>query len=135
MKKVIVYLLAASMGMMTVVMIPTTASASHRHKMSKEERKEERRERKHNRYISMTPIAPQNTNNYSMPPWPQPALPVMEDYIPHDVLSTFETKYGAALYDVTALKPVNGVDRYAVRVINNGVAEEVTVDGTGAPAL
>ncbi len=133
MKKVIVYLLAAGMGMTTIAMIPSTALASHRHHMSKEERREERRERKHNRYISMTNMN-MNDNYYRMM-WPQPALPVREGYVSPDVLSTFQNKYGASLYDVTPLKTVNGVDRYSVRMINNGVAEEIIVDGTGAPAL
>ncbi|RAJ83319.1 hypothetical protein CLV59_103283 [Chitinophaga dinghuensis] len=135
MKKVIVYLLAAGMGMTTIAMTPSTAFASHRHRMMREERREERRERKHDRYISMSNMNMNSNDYYYRMMWPQPALPVREGYVSPDVLSTFQNKYGASLYDVTPLKTVNGVDRYSVRMINNGVAEEVIVDGTGAPAL
>ena len=125
------YVLVAGIGLVALGMIPATATGNtmgHRHHMKKEERREERRMRKEQKnHVEI--IAP----NTSM--IPQPALPVMETYVPQDVVSKLESKYGSALYDITTLQSVNGVDRYCVRTLNNGVVEAVTVDGSGAPAM
>ena len=130
MKKVMVYLFAAGMGFTTISLIPSHANAnSGRHEMKKEareERKAEKKARKASHYVYM------NDNSYW---YPRAALPVTEAYVPQDVISTFENKYGSALYDITPLKSMNGMDRYNVRLINNGVVEAITVDNTGAPAM
>ncbi|NLR59430.1 hypothetical protein HGH93_15040 [Chitinophaga polysaccharea] len=133
MKKMMNYVLVAGMGLVAVGMIPATVSANtmgHRHHMKKEERREERRMRKEEKnHIEI--ISPAQSGNMM----PQAALPVTEAYVPKEVVNTFESKYGSALYDITPLQGANGVDRYCVRTLNNGVAEAVTVDGSGAPAM
>ncbi|TWF33926.1 hypothetical protein FHW36_111117 [Chitinophaga polysaccharea] len=133
MKKVMNYVLVAGIGLVALGMIPATATGhtmGHRHHMKKEERREERRMRKEEKkHIEI--VAPAQSGNMM----PQAALPVMETYVPQDVVNKLESKYGSALYDITTLQSVNGVDRYCVRTLNNGIAEAVTVDGSGAPAM
>jgi hypothetical protein len=128
MKKMMIYLLAAGIGI--CVCIPTDVSANnvlrhHRH---------HKRDRgwNENRMIAVN-------NDYSgynyMNYYPQPALPVLEDYIPADVVNNLKNTYGQDLYDITTVKTMNGDDSYVVRVIKDGVVQTINVNSNGTPIM
>jgi hypothetical protein len=78
-------------------------------------------------------------NDYSgynyMNYYPQPALPVLEDYIPADVVNNLKNTYGQDLYDITTVKTMNGDDSYVVRVIKDGVVQTINVNSNGTPIM
>ncbi|MBC9929570.1 hypothetical protein [Chitinophaga qingshengii] len=140
MKKMMIYLLATGIGVFAAV--PSHAGDTmHRHR-TKEERREARAERKearaekreakrsgmvmHNDMASPMPSTTNNTMRY-----PEAALPVMEDYIPSNIMSNLKTTYGSDLYDITSMKCTSGSDCYTVRVIKNGVVQSFVVNADG----
>ena len=67
--------------------------------------------------------------------YPRPALPVTQNYVPTDVVATIRNTYGADLYDITTLTCNDGQTCYNVRVIRNGVVEDVLVNSSGATVM
>ena len=67
--------------------------------------------------------------------YPRPALPVTQNYVPTDVVATIRNTYGADLYDITTLTCADGQACYNVRVIRNGVVEDVLVNSSGATVM
>jgi hypothetical protein len=60
-------------------------------------------------------------------------LPVLETFVPSDLVNTLRTKYGANLYDITAVKGANATDIYMVRTgMGNYTTSWVNADGTAA---
>ena len=58
------------------------------------------------------------------------ALPVLNTYVPDDVIKTAINRFGGELFSITAKKPdENGMISYHVTIIKNGVSEVVTLDG------
>ena len=58
------------------------------------------------------------------------ALPVLNTYVPDDVIRTAINRYGNNLFSITAKKSgENGMLSYHVTIIKNGVSEIVMMDG------
>ena len=58
------------------------------------------------------------------------ALPVLNTYVPDDVIKTAINRFGGNLFSITAGKPdENGMITYHVTLIKNGVSEIVTMSG------
>jgi len=58
------------------------------------------------------------------------ALPVLNTYVPDDIIRTAINRFGGNLFSITAKKPdENGLISYHVTIIKNGVSEVVTLDG------
>jgi len=155
MKKMMIYLLATGISVFAAVPTQASDASRHRHRTKEEkrearaERKEARAERREERRTGMTmdknmnmntnmnmnmnttnPM-PVNTYYYNSMLYPQPALPVMEDFIPSNILTNLKTTYGSDLYDVTSMKCNNGGDCYTVRVIKNGAVQTFVVNTDG----
>ena len=60
------------------------------------------------------------------------SLPVLNSFVPEDVITNAVNTYGADLYSITATKPdANGNVGYNVTVVKNGVAETMMMNGSG----
>ena len=58
------------------------------------------------------------------------SLPVLNTYVPDDVVSSAINKYGGNLFSITARKPDNnGLQSYHITLIKNGVSEIVMMNG------
>ena len=58
------------------------------------------------------------------------ALPVLNTYVPDDIIKTAINRFGGGLFSITAKKPdENGLISYHVTLIKNGLSEVVTLDG------
>lgn len=141
MKKMMIYLLATGFSVWAAAPADAGDAGRHRHR-TKEEKREARAERKEARAekreekrtgmtMNMNTGNPMPVNSYNTMVFPQAATPVMEDYIPSDVLSALKNTYGADLYDVTSMKCNNGDDCYTVRVIKNGAVQTMIVNTEG----
>ncbi|WP_212003495.1 hypothetical protein [Chitinophaga sp. HK235] len=137
MKKMMIYLLATGIGVFTVVPFQTSLAA-HRHRTKEEkrearaERKEARAEKRMAKKTGMPMEMPTTTTtNYNTMWYPQAALPVMEDFIPSNIVSNLKNTYGSNLYDITSMKCRDGSDCYTVRVIQNGVVQTIVVNADG----
>ena len=53
------------------------------------------------------------------------ALPVLDTYVPQDIISKMINKYGNDLYDITTIVGTTDKTQYVVRLIKNG---EITTD-------
>ncbi|MGN7818648.1 DUF1682 domain-containing protein [Chitinophaga varians] len=142
MKKMMIYLLATGVSVFAAIPTHANEASRHRHRTKEEkrearaERKEARAEKREERRTGMTmsnmnTTSPMPVNSYNTMWYPQAALPVMEDYIPSDILSNLKTTYGSDLYDVTSMKCNNGGDCYTVRVIKNGAVQTFVVNSDG----
>ncbi|MFY0256029.1 hypothetical protein ACDQ55_18985 [Chitinophaga sp. 30R24] len=144
MKKMMILLLAA--GICSVTAIPARTNAQNMQETPKQDKrdkkelkKEEKREKKEQREQrkmenGMTPYSYSYNYNYNMMR-PPAALPVTENFVPADVMASFRNKYGPSLYDITTLNLDNGSNAYVVRMIENGVAQSITVDASGSPVV
>jgi len=47
------------------------------------------------------------------------ALPVLETYVPSEIINSMKTKYGDALYDITTILGTSGQVQYVIRVLTN----------------
>jgi hypothetical protein len=72
-----------------------------------------------------------NGNSYSV------ALPVLNGYIPEEVITKSLSMYNNSLYSITRVKAANGQDAYQVSLIDGGVArtEFIGEDGTSFAAI
>ena len=60
------------------------------------------------------------------------SLPVLNTFVPEDVIANAVNTYGPNLYSITATKPdASGNVMYQVTVIKDGTAETSTMNGTG----
>jgi len=59
------------------------------------------------------------------------SLPVLQTWVPDDVISTATNLYKQNLYDITALKGSNKQDIYQVRVMDNGELKTIWMDANG----
>ena len=58
------------------------------------------------------------------------SLPVLNTYVPDDVIATAIKTYGNDLFSITARKPdANGSQSYHVTLIKNGVSEIIMMNG------
>lgn len=127
MKKMMIYLLAAGIGIFAVDLLPVNANAhdlAHHHKKAWREKgwNENRK-------------APGYDYNYGYYAFPAAALPVTEDYVPADVVNAMKTTYGSNLYDITSVKCSNGDDCYSVRVFKDGAVQTMMVNASGTPTM
>jgi hypothetical protein len=60
------------------------------------------------------------------------ALPVLQTYVPDDVVNTAVNMYKQNLYDITAMKGSDRQDIYQVRILENGQVRSVYMDPSGA---
>ena len=60
------------------------------------------------------------------------SLPVLNTFVPEEVIANAVNTYGSDLYSITAMKP-NGTEAptYQVTLIKNGVMETATMNGAG----
>ncbi len=59
------------------------------------------------------------------------ALPVIEDYIPDNVVATLKSKYANNVYDITSMKSGQDQAVYMVRSFDNGSLKTETVSADG----
>jgi hypothetical protein len=60
------------------------------------------------------------------------SLPVLNSYVPEDVITNAVNTYGNDLYSITASKPdSSGNVMYHVTVVKNGMAETMMMNGSG----
>jgi hypothetical protein len=53
------------------------------------------------------------------------ALPVLETYVPNNVVEKLKNEYGSHLYNITQMKDKKGNIEYCVMLKNNGTTREV----------
>jgi hypothetical protein len=60
------------------------------------------------------------------------AVPVMQTYVPQEVVDKAYQMHGITLYDIHAMRGSNGQDWYTVRYLDNGTiqTEKINADGT-----
>jgi hypothetical protein len=61
-----------------------------------------------------------NDSNYLPGNSAYASLPVYESFIPKDVVDKLVSKYGAKLYDITAIKEADNQVGYVVRLLQDG---------------
>ncbi|MFI5129374.1 MAG: hypothetical protein ACHQFX_05255 [Chitinophagales bacterium] len=77
-------------------------------------------------YYNTQPYYLIRDENYKM------SLPVLNTFVPEDVITNAVNTYGANLYSITATKPdASGNVMYQVTVIKDGTAETSTMNGAG----
>lgn len=59
------------------------------------------------------------------------AIPVLETYVPDNVVAKLKQKYGANLYDLTMIKRAANQPAYIVRVQDNGAYKTEIVNDNG----
>jgi hypothetical protein len=59
------------------------------------------------------------------------SLPVLETWVPDQVVTTALNQYKQNLYDIAAMKGNNSTNMYVVRVIDNGELKSMYMDSTG----
>lgn len=59
------------------------------------------------------------------------SLPVLQTYVPDQIISTAINQYKQNLYDITAIKGNNSQNLYQVRVLDNGQLRTMWIDSTG----
>jgi hypothetical protein len=59
------------------------------------------------------------------------SLPVLETWVPDQVVTTALNQYKQNLYDIAAMKGNNNTNMYVVRVIDNGELKSMYMDSTG----
>jgi len=60
------------------------------------------------------------------------SLPVLNSFVPDDVVTNAVNTYGASLYSITALKPdVNNNTAYEITLVKNGKMEMATMNANG----
>ncbi len=59
------------------------------------------------------------------------ALPVLNTYVPEEVITSAINNYGNNLYSITALRSTDSENVYQVMVIKNGMSESVLMDEDG----
>ena len=59
------------------------------------------------------------------------SLPVLNTFVPDDVITNAINTYGNSLYSITKRNSVENVEMYHVTFIKNGVAEIATMNGQG----
>jgi hypothetical protein len=59
------------------------------------------------------------------------ALPVLHNNVPEEVVTKAITAYGPVVYGITKMKSSAGNEVYQVRLLENGVAKTMWLDGTG----
>jgi hypothetical protein len=57
------------------------------------------------------------------------ALPVINTYVPDEVVSSAIDKYGSRLYSITQMKGTEGI--YQVRLLDHGIAENTWMNASG----
>ena len=63
------------------------------------------------------------------------SLPVLNTFVPEDVIRNAVNSYGANLYSITAMRPdATGTVTYQVVLVKNGTMETVTMNGTAVAA-
>lgn len=67
-------------------------------------------------------------NGYSL------ALPVLNTYVPENVVAMALQKYGSTLYSITALKSADGKDAYQINLLNRGQTKMEWIGDDGATA-
>jgi len=73
-----------------------------------------------------------NTNNMGITATTYAALPVLETYVPPEIINRMKSKYGDALYDITAIVGSPDQVQYVVRIlVKNGLyrTDYDSVDG------
>jgi hypothetical protein len=60
------------------------------------------------------------------------ALPLMQTYVPAEIMSKATSSYGKALYAVTQVKSATGTNAYHVTLLNNGQTKSEFIDEGGA---
>src|SRR5688572_1351731 len=63
------------------------------------------------------------------------SLPVLQTFVPEDVVATAINLYGNNLYGITKMKSANDMEVYQVRFLENGNLKSVWVDGDGASVI
>jgi hypothetical protein len=59
------------------------------------------------------------------------SLPVLETWVPDQVITTALTQYKQNLYDIAAMKGNNNTNMYVVRVLDNGELKSMYMDSVG----
>lgn len=59
------------------------------------------------------------------------ALPVLQNNVPEDVVSTAMRVYGPSVYGITKLRSADNMDVYQVRLMENGGTHVTYMDGSG----
>jgi hypothetical protein len=59
------------------------------------------------------------------------ALPVLNTYVPEEVITSAIDSYGNSLYSITALRSTDTENVYQVMLIKNGMSESVLMDEKG----
>ena len=62
-------------------------------------------------------------------------LPVINTYVPEEVITTAINKYGNSIYSITQLKTQGNAESYQVGLIENGVLRTVLMDNDGMDRL
>lgn len=62
------------------------------------------------------------------------ALPLLEDYVPDDVVSKLKSQFGNQLYSITTVKESPTENAYVVWKNNDGTINAQTVNADGSPA-
>jgi len=59
------------------------------------------------------------------------SLPVLQTWVPDEVVTTALNQYKHSLYDIAAMKGNNNTDMYVVRVLDNGELKSMYMDASG----
>ena len=59
------------------------------------------------------------------------ALPVLNTYVPEEVITSAINSYGNSLYSITALRSTDTENMYQVMLIKNGMSESLMMDDKG----
>lgn len=62
------------------------------------------------------------------------ALPVIQNSVPEDVISTALKVYGPVVYAIAKMKAANGTDVYKIRLMENGTTKVVWMNADGTAA-
>ena len=62
------------------------------------------------------------------------SLPVIQNSVPEDVISTALKVYGPVVYAIAKMKAANGTDVYKIRLMENGTTKVVWMNADGTAA-